>query len=75
MCCGVCGAPGHHAGPHPLPTPRARTHSTQGDCLDGAVELILKLYSPDVKRHDIYFIESKKKEAYFGDEGEAGDED
>ena len=38
----------------------------QGDCLDGAAELIVKQYK-EVKRSDIYYIESKKKERYFED--------
>jgi hypothetical protein len=37
----------------------------QGDFLDQAVELIMKQYSSQVKRGDIFFIDSKKKQAYF----------
>jgi density-regulated protein DRP1 len=40
----------------------------QGDCVDGAVELILKLYGKDVKKSDIYHVENKKKERYFDEE-------
>lgn len=41
----------------------------QGDFLDQAVELILKQYK-DIKKSDIYFIESKKKVPYFPEEHE-----
>ena len=50
------------------PAPPACTANVQGDCLDGAAELIVKQYK-EVKRSDIYYIESKKKERYFGDDG------
>jgi density-regulated protein len=39
----------------------------QGDCLDGVAELIVKQFK-EVKKADVYYIESKKKERYFGDD-------
>ena len=55
----------------PICPPAHLPGGLQGDCLDGAAELIVKQYK-DVKRSDIYYIESKKKERYFEDA--AGDD-
>lgn len=39
----------------------------QGDVLEGLVDLVLKQYgtSGGIKKRDIYFMNNKKKEAYF----------
>lgn len=52
-----------HPGP---PPPRL-----QGDFLDQAAELIIKQFK-EVKKGDVYYIESKKKTPYF-DEEEGGE--
>lgn len=52
---------------HPFSTPAL---PLQGDCLDQAAELIIKQFK-DVKKADIYYIESKKKTPYFDEEDDA----
>lgn len=54
--------------PPPWPPPPPRL---QGDFLDQAAELIIKQFK-EVKKGDVYYIESKKKTPYF-DEEEGGE--
>lgn len=42
----------------------------QGDCLEGAAELIVKQWK-EVKKADVYYIDNKKKAAYWPDAEDA----
>ena len=50
----------------PSTAARRRPLSLQGDCLDGAAELIVKQFK-QIRKVDVFFIDGKKKTAYFGE--------
>ena len=54
-------------------TPFPTSCLPQGDCLDPAVELILKQFKT-IKKSNIAMIEGKKKVPYFDDEDDEEDE-
>lgn len=45
-------------------------HCLQGDCLEGAAELIVKQWK-EVKRSDVFYMDQKKKVPYWPDADDA----
>lgn len=70
---GTCPASPHLPSAHgaAVPHPPCPPPAPQGDFLDQAAELIIKQFK-EVKKGDVFYIESKKKTPYF-DEEEGGE--